>query len=198
MTTASARVERSMTVGEFFAWWEALRDESRYELVAGLPVRLMAPTTIRHVLIQRNAAVALRRELDRAERRCLVLESGPGVALGADGDEYREPDVTVTCARDIDEASRLMPEPFILVEVSSDSTRLADVNDKAAFYARISSVQHYLVVEHDRRRVVHLRRDPNGSLQPRILTDGPVVLDPPGIELALDELYTETELAATA
>ena len=117
------------------------------------------------------------------------------MALGEDGDEYRQPDVTVTCAGEIDESSRLMPEPVILVEVTSESTRLVDINDKAVFYARMSSVQHYLIVEHDRRRVVHLRRDPNGSLQPRILTDGPIQLDPPGVELTLDELYAETELA---
>jgi hypothetical protein len=46
MSTASARSQTRMTVAEFLAWGEDLADDARYELVAGVPVRLMAPTEI--------------------------------------------------------------------------------------------------------------------------------------------------------
>ena len=88
-----------------------------------------------------------------------------------------------------------MPEPVIVVEVASPSTRLADVNDKAEFYGGITSVQHYLVIEQDRRRAVYHGRGRSGGLEPRIVRAGDIVLDPPGIRLALDEIYRETELA---
>jgi hypothetical protein len=52
------------------------------------------------------------------------------------------------------------------------------------------------VVEQDRRRVVYHGRGPGDGLEPRILRSGEIVLDPPGIRLALDDLYQETELAA--
>jgi hypothetical protein len=36
----------------------------------------------------------------------------------------------------------------------------------------------------------------SGGLEPRIVRDGEIALDPPGIRLALDALYQDTELAA--
>jgi Uma2 family endonuclease len=196
MSTASARSQPRMTVAEFLAWREDLPDDARYELIAGVPVRLMAPTSIRHARIQRNVSEALRSALAAAGTTCEVLEAGPGVAVGAEGDQCRVPDVVVTCAATIDETAHLVPEPVIVVEVASPSTRLADVNDKVEFYGGIASIHHYLVIEQDRRRIVYHGRGASGGLEPRILREGSVTLDPPGIVLALDELYRETELAS--
>jgi Uma2 family endonuclease len=185
-----------MTVADFLAWSEDLPDEARYELVAGIPLRLMAPTNIRHARIQRNVSDALRAAITAAGRVCEVFDAGPGVAVGPDGDECRIPDVVVTCAPEIDETARLVPEPVIVIEVASPSTRLADINDKVEFYGGIPSVQHYLVLELDRRRAVYHGRGPSGGLEPRILRGGEIALDRPGIRLALDELHRDTEIAA--
>jgi Uma2 family endonuclease len=196
MTTAAARTQAPMTVGDFLAWTEEQAGDARYELVAGVPVRLMAPTNIRHAQIQYNAGQALRRAIEEATLPCRVYDAGPGVAVGHEGDECRIPDVVVTCAATIDESARLVPEPVIVVEVASPSTRLADVNDKVEFYGGITTVRHYLVIEQDRRRVVYHGRGPGGGLEPRILRGGEIALDPPGIRLALDVLYQDTEIAA--
>src|SRR5690606_4655063 len=148
----------------------------RYELVAGVPVRLMAPTNIRHARIQRNVSDALRAAIAASGRSCEVFDAGPGIAVGLDGDECRIPDVVVTCATEIDETTRLVPEPVIVVEVASPPTRLADVNDKVEFYGGIASVQHYVVIEQDRRRAVYHGRGPSGGLEPRILRGGEIAL----------------------
>jgi Uma2 family endonuclease len=185
-----------MTVAEFLAWSEDLPDEARCELVAGIPLQLMAPTNIRHAQIQANVSQALRRSVSAAGLPCRVYDAGPGVAVGPGGDECRIPDVVVTCATEIDETARLVPEPVIIVEVASPSTRLADVNDKVEFYGGITSVQHYLVIEQDRRRVVYHGRGPSGGLEPRLLRAGEIALDPPGVRLALAALYQDTEVAA--
>ncbi|MGH6897578.1 MAG: Uma2 family endonuclease [Geminicoccaceae bacterium] len=183
MTTAAARTRPRMTVGEFLGWTGEQADD---ELVAGVPVRLMAPSNIRHARIQRNVSATLRGAIAATGLSCEVFDAGPGVAVGLDGDECRIPDLVVTCASAIDETARLVPEPTIVVEVASPSTRLADVN---------TSVQHYLVIEQDRRRVYH-DRGPSGGLEPRILREGEIALDPPGIRLVLHDLYRDTELAA--
>ena len=117
------------------------------------------------------------------------------MAVGVDGDECRIPDVVVTCARTIDESAYLVPEPVIVVEVASRSTRLADVNDKVDFYSGIASIRHYLVIEQDQRRVVYHGRGPGSGLEPHILRQGNITLDPPGIALALADLYLDTTLA---
>ena len=196
MTTAAAQSQPRMTVGDFLDWSEEQPDDARYELVAGVSLRLMAPTNLRHAQIQSNASQALRRSLAEAGLPCRVYDAGPGVAIGPDGDECRIPDVVVTCAAEIDETARLVPEPVIIVEVASPSTRLADVNDKVEFYGGIATVQHYVVIEQDRHRVVYHGRGPSGGLEPRIVRAGEIAFYPPGIRLALDELYRDTEIAA--
>jgi Uma2 family endonuclease len=64
--------------------------------------------------------------------------------------------------------------------VASPSTRLADVNDKVEFYGGIASIHHYLVIEQDRRRIVYHGRGASDGLEPRILRQGSVTLDPTG------------------
>jgi Uma2 family endonuclease len=183
-----------MSVAEFLVWSEEQPDDARHELVAGVPVRLMAPTSIRHAQIQYNASAALRQVLTDARLPCRVYDAGPGVALGEESDECRIPDVVVTCSSAIDETSHLVPEPLIVVEVASPSTRLADVNDKVEFYGAVASIHHYVVIEQDRRRVVYHGRGASGGLEPRIVREGEIALDPPGILLALDALYADTAL----
>ncbi len=198
MTTASAHSQPRMTVRDFLAWRADLADDARYELVGGQPVRLMSPTNLRHAQIQQNVSGALRQALRAARLPCRVYDAGPGVAVGVQGDECRVPDVVVTCTAAIDEGAYLVPDPVIVVEVASRSTRLADVNDKVEFYSAIESIQHYLVIEQDQRRVVYHGRGPGGGLEPHILRQGSIALEPPGIKMALADFYLDTALADSA
>jgi hypothetical protein len=70
-----------MTVKEFLAWSEHLPDDARYELVAGAPLRMMLPTTIRQAQIQRNASDAMRAAMRTTGGSCEVFDAGPGVAV---------------------------------------------------------------------------------------------------------------------
>lgn len=100
----------------------------------------------------------------------------------------------MTCATVIDETARLIPEPVVIVEVASPSTRLADVNDKVELYEHIPSVQHYLVLEQDQRRMVHYGRGQSGRLEPRIIREGSISLAPPGVDLLMEAFYRDTAL----
>jgi Uma2 family endonuclease len=80
-----------------------------------------------------------------------------------------------------------MTDPMIVVEVLSPSSRSRDAGLKLADYFRIPSVQHYLIVATDIRTVIHHARDEAGTILTRIVRDGPVRLDPPG--LVLDGIF---------
>jgi Uma2 family endonuclease len=102
-----------------------------------------------------------------------------------------EPDVVVSCVK-VPEGL-LVPEPLIVVEVLSASTRDRDLTIKLAGYAALSSVAHYLLVETDRRLVVHYHRvagEP--ELRTAIVRQGLLRLDPPGLSLDLDGIYAGT------
>jgi Uma2 family endonuclease len=73
------------------------------------------------------------------------------------------------------------------VEVLSPGTASVDTGAKLAGYFRLASVQHYLLVRPTRREVVHHRRVADGILT-RIVHEGVILLDPPGIRLTLDEI----------
>ena len=82
-----------------------------------------------------------------------------------------------------------MPHPVLVVEVLSPSTRHIDASAKLAGYFRVSSVQHYLIVDPDQRLVIHHASSGVDTLATRIMHDGRLALDPPGIEVAVPDFY---------
>jgi Uma2 family endonuclease len=87
---------------------------------------------------------------------------------------------------------------MIVVEIASPTTRLTDVNDKVELYSRIASIGHDLVIEQDQHRVIDHGRGPSGGVEPRILREGDMIMEPPGIPLALADLYRDTTLGNAA
>ena len=61
MSTAARQSQSRITVKDFLNWSEEQRDDARYDLVARAPLRLTAPTNLRHAQIQSNASQAVRR-----------------------------------------------------------------------------------------------------------------------------------------
>jgi hypothetical protein len=57
-------------------------------------------------------------------------------------------------------------------------------------YFRPPSVQYYLIVWADQRRVVHPRRA-CGSVATMVHTEGTITLDPPGLPFDVAALYAE-------
>ena len=80
------------------------------------------------------------------------------------------------------------PNPVVIVEVLSPGTTSVDTGAKLADYFRLASVQHYLLVRPSRRGITHHRRTAEGIVT-RIVHEGAIEMDPPGIHLALDEIY---------
>jgi Uma2 family endonuclease len=78
----------------------------------------------------------------------------------------------------------------VVVEVLSPSTATRDTGAKLADYFRVASLRHYLIVRTDRPTVIHHRRGDGDLIETRILTAGSVDLEPPGLVLELDRIYS--------
>jgi Uma2 family endonuclease len=170
--------------GEFRAWAEA-QTRRRFERVDG-EVVAMVPERLVHARLKARIWRALDREITQAGLQCEALPDGVTVEIGDDTDY--EPDALVSCGPPGPDDAVAAPNPVVIVEVLSPGTASVDTGAKLADYFRLASVQHYLLVRPTRREVIHHRRDSDAILT-RIVHEGVILLDPPGIRLDLDEIY---------
>ncbi len=176
--------ETLMTVEEFLGWAE--ERDGRWELIDGRPVA-MAPERVAHVVSKGEAWAALRRAVDRAGIPCQALPDGATVRVSAR--TAFEPDALVYCGPRLPPDAIEIPNPVIVVEVLSEATAGRDHGVKLAGYFSLPSVAHYLILDPERRTAVHHRRGQGDLIETRILTAGPLRLDPPGLDIAVDELF---------
>ena len=101
-----------------------------------------------------------------------------------------EPDALVYCGERLPGDAVEVPNPIIVVEVLSPGTLDHDTSGKLAGYFQVSSVQHYLIVDPTQQLVIHHRRT-DDAIETRIAGGGTLRLEPPGIELALGDLFAE-------
>lgn len=172
---------RPTTLDEFHIWHAGQADV--FEFIDGVP-KAMAPGSKAHTLLKGNVFAALRAALGDGPRRALV--EGAAVETGT---SYLIPDVLVECGP-TDLSTPNVAEPVVIVEVASPGSEKDDLARKERAYLGLASLQHYLVVHQDRRAIVHhQRRDDLGGFLTTIVRQGRIPLDPPGIQLALDDVY---------
>jgi Uma2 family endonuclease len=193
MSASLRDVPRRLSTDEFLRWLENRAETERWELIDGEPVRSMSPETVRHVELKRNVLESLRAGLRAADLPCRAL--GDGVAVRVDRHSYFQPDASVTCAEHVDPDAIEVPDPIVVVEVVSPGTRVRDQTVKLVDYFTVPSIQHYVLIETQRRLVLRHRRGGEGEVVTRFVEDGRLQLDPPGIEVAIAALYAGTDLA---
>ncbi len=176
--------QHRMTVDEYLAWAET--QPGRYELYGGV-VYAMTPERAVHAKVKFAVQYALASGIRRAGLRCHMLPDGMTVRV--DEHTAHEPDALVYCGDEVPNSSVEVPNPVIVVEVLSPSTRYIDASAKLAGYYSRPSVQHYLIVDPDKPLVVHHRRKEGNTLTTRILSEGPISLEPPGIEVRIEDFY---------
>ena len=170
---------------EYRRWAEA-QPRGRYERVEG-EVVAMAPERAAHAQVKAAVWLALRQAIATAGVPCHVLPDGMTVEIG-DGTDY-EPDALVYCGERLVADAVAVPNPVVVVEVLSPSTRSTDTGIKLVDYFRVPAIQHYLIVRTDRPAVVHFRRGEAGCVETRLLSEGRIALDPPGIAVEVAEFY---------
>ena len=61
---------------------------------------------------------------------------------------------------------------------------------KLASYFSLPSVRHYLIIDADKRVVIHHRRDEEGRIGVQVLREGPLTLDPPGLTIVVQDILS--------
>ncbi len=82
--------------------------------------------------------------------------------------------------------------PVIVVEVLSPSTVARDHGAKLTGYFSLPSLVHYLILDPDRRVLIHHKRGQGDIIETRILTEGLLRLDPPGLEAPVADMFAAT------
>jgi Uma2 family endonuclease len=182
--TMTALPKHKMNVDEYLAW--AQGRPGRFELFAGT-VYAMTPERAGHAQVKYAVQTALLSAIRRAGVACHMLPDGMTVRI--DDDTAHEPDALVYCGQQLPAFAVEVSNPMIVVEVLSPSTRSIDASAKLAGYFRVAAVQHYLIVDPDKRLAVHHARGDADVIATRIVRAGRLRLEPPGIELGVDELF---------
>ena len=146
---------------------------------------MMSPERAAHALIKLSAQIALREGVRRAGLPCGVFPDGRRRVAGA----RVEPDaLDVGRPPPISARSRSQTRSSSS-KVLSLSTAADDHGVKLDGYFSLGSVSHYLILDPDRRVMIHHRRGHAGAIETRVLREGVVVLDPPGFEAQVVEFF---------
>lgn len=132
----------------------------KHEYLRG-EVWAMAGGTPEHGRVQANLIREIGLALGR--RPCVVFSSDVRVRIDA-SDRTTYPDLSVVCGKR--EVSKIDPHaivnPVVVVEVLSESTERDDRGEKFAHYRRLSSLQEYVLVAQESRRIEVFRRSTEG------------------------------------
>lgn len=181
---AEAAEKLPETVDAFLPWAE--RQPGRYELFEGRVVAMAAERAL-HALVKGEVFAALR---DAVRARNLPCEAYPdGMTVRVNARSAFVPDALLRCGEPLPPDALEVPDPLVLVEVVSPSSSSLDSGRKLEGYFRVPSLRHYLIVVADQRTVVHHERLDGEEIRTRIVRQGTLRLDPPGIELALEALF---------
>src|SRR5262245_14894298 len=173
-----------MSVDQFLAW--ADRQPGRYELKDGI-VYAMSPEGAGHAKVKFAVQTALVAGIRARGLPCHMLPDGMTVRV--DDTTAYEPDALVYCGAELPSRSVEVPNPVIVVEVLSPSTGRIDATAKLADHFKVASVAHYLIIDPEKKLIVHHARGPGDAILAHVVTTGSIKLDPPGIEIAIADVY---------
>ncbi len=174
-----------MMVDEFLLWAED--QQGRWELFGGVPYA-MAPERVRHGQVKFAVQTALKTAIGKAGLDCHMLPDGATVRV-SENTAY-EPDALVYCGAALPGDAVEVPDPVIIVEVASPSTRRIDASLKLAGYFTLPSLCHYLIINPDAPPLIHHARQDGDTITTHIVADGVLNLVPPGLEIAVADLFS--------
>ena len=125
----------------------------------------------------------------------VVRKTGAALYVAVDGPTVRVaervafvPDALVAPLPEPAPDSLEIPNPVIVVEVLSPSTARMDATTKLRGYFDVPSIQHYLIVDPEWQTVTHHKRG-SSAIETRVVAEGTLALDPPGLEIRLSEIF---------
>jgi len=167
------------------------RSEIRHEYVNG-EVYAMSGASEAHNLIAGNLFVLLRNHLRGTPCRVFISDMKTRIKSLRD-ERYYYPDIQVTCAPE-DREPYFKQRPKLVIEVLSPSTERSDRAEKLSAYRKLESLEEYVLVAQDARRVEIYRRESGWDLELH-QEDAGFRLTSVGLELRLDQVYEDVEIA---
>lgn len=137
---------------DYLAWEE--QQAEKHEFVAG-EVFAMTGARQDHVVVSGNIFAGLKQRL--RGRPCRAYISDMKLKIDA-ADAFFYPDVMVSCNLGDHQSEQFISKPTLIVEVLSESTADYDRGGKFVAYRKLESLQEYLIVDIDNRRVECFRR----------------------------------------
>ena len=176
-----------LTITDFDTFLAVQGDDALWEFVAGQIVAMTNPTGL-HEQIVGNIGVPLRLSMEPDDRR--VYFGGVRVQRSdnAGAVDKPRPDLLVRCGQAT--ARNYVTDPLVVVEVLSPSTMDTDCGSKLAFYKRLPTLRHIMLVYQDQIRAEHYRRTDLGwKLETLTVPADQLVLDAAQFEMTLADAY---------
>ncbi len=182
----SALVEPIMTLKDFLAWED--KQQERHEFYMG-EIFAMVGGRRAHGRVVVNLLSGFHQQLMGSP--CQVF--GETMKLEVADDTVFYPDLFVTCDKADLSTDIVFRAPTLVIEVLSPSTQGYDRSQKFAVYRRIPSLQEYVLIDPDTRRVESFRRGADGLWTLHDMSDGDA-LDAAsvGVSLSLANVFHGT------
>ena len=173
-----------MTVDEFLAWAE--ENPGRYELYDG-QIYAMAAERAAHAVTKYAVQKELERAIGQSRVPCRMMPDGMTVRISKF--TAHEPDALVYCGPKAPDDDVEIPNPSIVVEVLSPSTKHVDATMKLDGYFKVASVAHYLIIDPKKPLLILHSRQQDGKVLTQFLHEGQLRLEPPGIEIEVGNFF---------
>lgn len=170
---------------------EYLRTEEsspvKREYVAGFvyPLHTQAGASRGHSMIAGNIFATLHPHARK--QNCRLHQNGMRLRI-EEQNAFYYPDVMLVCQTDTG-STMTETAPCLLVEVLSPSTAQIDRSGKYAMYTALPSLETYLIVHQDERRVVEYRRSSEGWQMREVVQHGEIEITSLNMSLNLDDIY---------
>ena len=149
----------------------------------------MAPEYWVHARLKARIWRALDRQITEAGLPCQAVPNGMALEI-YEGTNYElvDPDALVNCGPPMPDDAVAAPNPVIVVEVLSPGTASRDAGGKLADYFRVASIRALSAGATEPSRG-HPSPPHGERIETSIVRKDTIVLDPPGLRLAIEEIY---------
>jgi Uma2 family endonuclease len=175
-----------MTVEEFVVWSEQ-QPSGKYELEDGNVVVVRMSETAGHTRAKGAVVSALHNAILTAGVTAEAFIKG--ITVKTSDYQCYEPDALINFGPKTSDDAYIAPTPIVVVEVLSPLTAITNLGVQVADYFSVPSIEHYLIVDLDRRVVIHHQRHTADKLLTSFHSSGPIQLDPPGITVEAADLF---------
>ena len=179
----NAMTQPKLTLEAYLAWED--EQTEKHEFYRGEVFAMVGAKRV-HGTVVGNLEFEFRLRLKGSP--CQVFHEGMKVQISEDTVLY--PDVFVTCDKADLATDRIFTAPKLVVEVLSPTTQAYDRSQKFALYRRMHSLQQYILVDPDTRRVEGFSRGADDQWVLHDMSDeGALVVPSLGLTVPLADVF---------